>query len=401
MKALAVHGLGGGFAYGVQVSGAELIGMLETEFAMATRRLNLPGVPDHIDKRSWPDRSPDLLFGCPPCAGFSVAGSGLAQHDNPDHSINDGIRDWFVQVHRTRPSIAVLESVPRTFLSEAGMNLWKPLAFGLPNYGWTVVSYDNRMVGVPQKRIRTLLWGMKGGIPPVEPPAWAEFGDAALAHLTASNAIGDLGAPSFGTTIDDSGWGWGHVVKPVGDTAPEWVMRQTPWGGNARKTAELWSVWEELERRGRSRPSFLWRRLHPSRPSPVLLADACERVAHYQGPEDGAGDDLRFLSGREVARLMGYPDRFRLTGHLRRDVGPGLCQAVSPRVGHWVGIEASRLLEEGSPIGRPRHVGYLDLTNPDFATADSPSELAVALTLTSRRALVEATPVEPTVDSTV
>lgn len=376
MRAFAVHGLGGGFAYGIQESGAELIGMAETSFAQATRRLNLPGIPEYL--KPWNDvpvNRPDLIFGCPPCAGFSVAGSGLAQHDNPTHPINDGIRDWFNWVTLTRPTIAVMESVPRTFLSEAGQNLWRPLAAELPDYGWCVVSYDNRMVGVPQKRVRSLLWGMRGGVPRVFGPAWGYYGHQMdLGNIVVVNAIGDLGDPTISWEIDESGWG--HNVRPLGNSAPEFVMRSVPWGGNARKTAEIWSIWEELERRGKQRPSFLWRRLHPQRPSPVLLADAAERVAHYRGDERGAGDALRYLSGREVARLMGYPDRFRLVGHLRREVGPALCQAVSPAVGRWVGVEAGRLLEDTDPYRGPvRHVSYRDLTNVMLQTGDDAIDL--------------------------
>lgn len=356
MKALAVHGLGGGFAYGVQQSGIHLEGMLETNFASLIRRRNLPSVPEG-ELHDRPTTRLDLVFGCPPCAGFSVAGSGLAQHDNPSHAINDGIRDWFKVVQDTQPQIAVLESVPRTFFSPAGQDLWQPLVqTHLAGYGITFVTYDNQQLGIPQKRVRTLMWAMKGGSPDVQ-MNWKGY------PWTTQQALNDLGEPTLGWEVDEAGWG--HNIRPVGESAPDYVMRYVPWGGNARKTAEEWFIWEELLRRGRQRPSFLWRRLHPRRPAPVLLADACERVAHYKGSETGAGDSLRYLSGREVARLMGYPDSFHLAGHLRRDVGPSLCQAVSPAVGRWVGVEAGRLLEETDPflstsLDEPH---YVDLTS--------------------------------------
>lgn len=359
MKAIAVHGLGGGFTYGVREGGADLVHMIETPFAEKIRRLNLPDVPEYQlgTLRGPAIHMPvDLVFGCPPCAGFSVAGSGMAQHDNPDHPINDGIRDWFHWVHSLRPTIAVLESVPRTFFSPAGRDLWEPLAAKhLEDYGITLVTYDNQQLGVPQRRVRTLFWAMMGGCPDV----LMEWRDNR--QCTTSWALTDLGEPTVGWEVDEAGWG--HNVRPVSDSAPDWVMRYVPWGGNARKQAEDWHIWEELQKRGRQRPSFLWRRLHPHRPAPVLLADACERVGHYQGDSEGAGERLRYLSGREVARLMGYPDSFRLAGHLRRDVGPALCQAVSPKVGYWVGVEASRLLEAGNPyLQGPDTVVYRDLT---------------------------------------
>lgn len=382
MKALAVHGLGGGFAYGIQQSGIQLGGMLETNFGLLIRRQNLPSIPEGglNDRPPW---RPELVFGCPPCAGFSVAGSGLAQHDNPNHKINDGIRDWFKVVQDTQPWIAVLESVPRTFFSPAGQDLWQPLvAAHLAGYGLTFVTYDNQQLGVPQKRVRTLMWAMKGGSPNIQlnwgwdlhyPPQ--DMHDVIhLERLTTRYKLDDLGEPTISWEVDEAGWG--HNVRPVGASAPDWVMRHVPWGGNARKTAENWDIWEELVRRGRQRPSFLWRRLHPHRPAPVLLADACERVAHYQGAETGANDELRYLSGREVARLMGYPNSFRLAGHLRRDVGPALCQAVSPAVGRWVGSEASRLLEESRPylteaMDEPQYVdltkGTIDRLSPGLA----------------------------------
>jgi site-specific DNA-cytosine methylase len=360
MKALAVHGLGGGFAYGVREGGGDLVGMLETNFGALIRRRNLPSVPEGTIHDRPPSRL-DLVFGCPPCAGFSVAGSGLVQHDNPSHPINDGIRDWFKVVQDTQPRIAVLESVPRTFFSPAGQDLWQPLvASCLAGYGITFVTYDNQQLGVPQKRVRTLMWAMKGGSPNVQLQYTHNW---SVGTFNVQGAIGDLGKPTIGWEVDEAGWG--HNVRPVGESAPDWVMRYVPWGGNARKTAETWFIWEELVRRGRQRPSFLWRRLHPRRPAPVLLADACERVAHYQGAEEGGGDSLRYLSGREVARLMGYPDSFRLAGHLRRDVGPALCQAVSPAVGRWVGTESSRLLETDDPyLQTAGQVAYVDLTDP-------------------------------------
>lgn len=358
MKALSVHGLGGGFAYGIRQSGWKLSGMAETAFGSKTRRLNLTEVPEADAREPEPvlEDHVELIFGCPPCAGFSVAGSGLAQHDNPSHPINDGIRDWFRWVGVNQPEIAVLESVPRTFFSGAGQELWRPLADAhLEGYGLNLVSYDNQQLGVPQKRIRTLLWAMKGGVPDVqiyENSRW-----------NTEQAIDALGEPVVGWEIDAEGWG--HIARPVNPVPPkpDWIMGFVPWGGNARKQAENLFIWEELHAAGRARPSFLWRRLHPQRPSPVLLADACERVAHYQGDEKGAGDRLRYLSGREVARLMGYPDAFQLAGHLRRDVGPALCQAVSPRVGQWVGTEAGRLLEEDAPFcGAVHQVKYTDLS---------------------------------------
>jgi site-specific DNA-cytosine methylase len=366
MKALAIHGLGGGFAYGVQQSGVDLAGQVETTFGQKIRNLNIDPASliswdaSNLDRALLKHAQADLLFGCPPCAGFSVAGSGLAQHDNPSHPINNGIRDWFYAVEKAQPMIAVLESVPRTFFSPAGQDLWQPLVTAhLAGYGITFVTYDNQQLGVPQKRVRTLMWAMKGGSPDVQldhvpPVTWTK------------HHIGDLGTPTVGWEVDEAGWG--HNVRPIGSSAPDWVMRFVPWGGNARKTAEEWLIWEELVKRGRQRPSFLWRRLHPHRAAPVLLADAGERIAHYEGEETGAGDSLRYLSGREVARLMGYPDSFKLAGHLRRDVGPSLCQAVSPAVGRWVGTEAGRLLEEADPylsvlVGSETTIHYVDLTS--------------------------------------
>lgn len=371
MNALSVHGLGGGFAYGVRQAGWQLSGMAETSFAQATRLLNNPDVPEFDVKgeAGWKGNKykPNLVFGCPPCAGFSVAGSGLVQHDNPEHPINDGIRDWFRWVEAIQPELAVLESVPRTFFSPAGQQLiWPLISQHLEGYGVNLVTYDNQQMGVPQKRVRTTLWAMRGGIPNVQ-LNWSPY-----RYTGTADAIEDLAeqAPFIGWEVGETGWG--HVSRPVHTEPPhpDWIMRSVPWGGNARKEAENLDIWNTLQSFGRQRPSFLWRRLHPDRPSPVLLADACERVGHYHGPREGAGDHLRYLSGREVARLMGYPDTFRLIGHLRREVGPALCQAVSPKVGYWVGNEAGRLLEEADPFlphggeheGLEAMIAYTDLS---------------------------------------
>ena len=381
MKSVGVIGLAGGFAYGVRRGGGDLLEVHEPGFGRELFKLNMPGV-DYIESNTavplnhgW-----DFLFGCPPCAGWSTASAGLDRKDAPEHAVNDGIRRWFIAVSSARPAIACFESVVGCL--RRGQGLWGPLARRLEEegYRWSFVVYDNQDIGVPQKRERMLFWCWRTGdafVPEVPPHAGVRW--------TAGEALSRVGGVAL--PDDPPDWAW----QPPDPTIP--AHRLLPYvlpGSNARRVpTEVWleHYWEAGVREGW--PSFTFRRLHPDRPAPVMMANALAAIVHHQYPLYPCDDNgrlhpnhnWRLINGRELAILMGYPPEFQLrfreserANRRERDqLSAWLTQAVSPKVGSWAATCASVHLENRMPTPRGWQPVVWDLRRGKFSpeTLDS------------------------------
>lgn len=349
MKTASVLALGGGFAYGVRQGGGELVGLWENGFGRPLVERNLPNTLYLNEDWSNPPAGLDLVFGCPPCAGWSNASAGLSRQFNPDHPINDGIRRWFEAVEIARPQMACFECVQNLAIN--GRELWGPLVRRLEEdgYSWKIVLYDNMWLGVPQIRKRQLLWVYKGH-GELEFPVWW---DERPFH-----PVSEIERPLPPDRII-----WQRRLSD--DKAQE---RLYPWiepGRNIRtvsvdKYLELY--YEPGRREGW--PSFTIRRLHRERPAPAMMANSVNYVLHYDDmslpDDDEPNSQVRTISGRELARIMGYPDEFELDwdgapaqgqpGHdyWRGELSKWLCQAVSPAVGRWAALTAETYLEQSA-----------------------------------------------------
>lgn len=77
-----------------------------------------------------------------------------------------------------------------------------------------------------------------------------------------------------------------------------------------------------------------------------MMGNALSTIIHYD-------DDHRLIRGRELARIMGYPDDFMLDWEGCRGtrtelnlLSKWLTQAVSPAVGRWAALTADTYLEQ-------------------------------------------------------
>lgn len=357
MRSAALLGLAGGFAFGVRRGGGDVEVVYENGFGRPLVELNLPGTA-YVHGLPHYRGDVDFAFGCPPCAGWSTASAGLDRKDNPDHAINDGIRFWFQGVQLLRPAVACYESV--TGHLKRGQALWGPLAQRLEEdgYRWCFVVYDNQGMGVPQKRERMTFWAWRTGgefvpvLPRVDPRH----------HESASHAL---------SRVSERWWGeqfW-DFHQPLNPAVP--VHRLLPYvscGSNVRRVpTEIWLEHYHEPGVRDGWPSFTFRRLHPQRPAPVMMANALTTTVHYDDPHFPylRHDDVllsnpacRLITGRELAILMGYPPDFQLrwfshdgpaTPAERTQLSAWLTQAVSPAVGSWAAQNASVHLESVTP----------------------------------------------------
>jgi DNA (cytosine-5)-methyltransferase 1 len=136
------------------------------------------------------DRTVDVLFGGPPCQGFSEIG----QRRDGD-SRNLLILEFARLVGELKPSYFVVETV-RGLLYSYSKPMLDSVLERVDSVGYTVAApiqvLDASKFGVPQKRRRAFLLGFKKGLPaPGYPTPLACEGNL-LAHPTVADAIGDL-----------------------------------------------------------------------------------------------------------------------------------------------------------------------------------------------------------------
>jgi DNA (cytosine-5)-methyltransferase 1 len=202
----------GGFCEGVRLAGFDVKAAVEWDrFAVETYRHNFPEVPlfaadihsfFNDQNKEWrevqadfADVKPgkvDMLFGGPPCQGYSQIGTRVL--DDPR---NDLYRQYVRILTTLRPRIFIMENVPNMLLLAKGRFKREVLeAFaeaGYRNSGVTVVAATD--YGVPQLRKRAIFFGIRDdeelGMEAIE------FFDKMLEQhqqpeMTVRQAIGDL-----------------------------------------------------------------------------------------------------------------------------------------------------------------------------------------------------------------
>ena len=340
----------GGFCEGVRLAGFEVRAAVEHDaHAAVTYRHNFPEVPlfaDDIHKfmvpesETWQAAEPqfpglqegqvDLLFGGPPCQGYSQIGTRI---------LDDPRNELYLQYVRIlkllRPRVFLMENVPNMLLLAKGRFKREVLeAFaeaGYANCGVTVVAATD--YGVPQLRKRAIFFGVRDGEDlGMDAP---QFFEQALAQqrqplTTVRQAIGDLPEKTAISNED--------LPYPATDAANDilnelrldrdgrWYAadyKQRVAGGENRlhnhHTKEIQQRRKDLiallaqGAKGDTLPKEVWngarpekwRRLHPDRPAYTILAQMHRDLSEWVHP-----DHERWITVREAARLQSFHDGF-------------------------------------------------------------------------------------------
>lgn len=370
-----VHGFAGGLTLGVvQSGGFELVGKKELPGAfgaanMEANRHLLPGpwVTQDAQYRDWEPIEAELVAGNPPCSGFSLLSTKAFR--GPNSKINacmHGITEYAAIV---KPQIFMFESVQGAYTS--GHELMRTLRQKLEDqsglkYDLTHVLHSAKTVGNPQMRRRYLFVAHR--IPfGVEPPTprWLPTVEDAIGDLSGlklqweDQPRGRAGSPWVEETprvrnpyVDGKmimpSMVDGHIgIENTNTRRIKYLLDTVPWHeGEAQNVVarrcyeaqrELPEVWSKrvdiLEERdwnmGFNQPV----RLKRDHISPVCTGAALDVLVHYQ--ED------RNLTHREVCRLMGFPDTWRLeplrdVKGLRSTYGKGVTVDVGSWIGPWL-----------------------------------------------------------------
>jgi FkbM family methyltransferase len=352
LRAVDVHGFGGGFTAGAVRAGFQLVGKREGPggFGVSLFEANRALLGDQwkaqaCDAKEWEPVAADVVIGTPPCTAFSNMSAGFSDR-GADAAINHCMWDLIRYAAKVKPGVVVMESVAGAYTK--GLPLMEALRVELCErsglmYRATHVLQNNLSLGGCTNRKRYFL--VLSQVP---------FGvESANLHWlpTVGDAISDLSDLQLG-------WESQHV-----DAAPTWwsaSMRtadhtvdghQTPRSNHGDRLTDLVTPpdgvsWEPGDRVAdvlqryyaqHERLPESWRYQFKGRRDKSLPPITREEQLVTRGMDpggfgqtrywpwdqpgsviNGAGPHMiwhpsnRIATHREVARLMGFPDEWRV-----------------------------------------------------------------------------------------
>lgn len=389
-------GFAGGFTLGMVQARFTLVGKRELKggFGVANceRNRHLLGdawVSEVGEPETWtvPAGGVDVVFGNPPCSGFSVMSSKTFR--GADSKINHCMWAFARYVARARPLVAVFESVQQAYSSADGRELMRALRAhveertGLEWYLYHVRHNAYSVGGAAQRR--RYFWLISRVPFGVEPPR--------LSTLPVLNdVIGDLAplpltwqaqpyrAPAHPWTIaceiiNPAGVVDGHIAvdnpltRRIADlvAGTEWRPGESVATVSRRYHAthgRLPESWARTESKIVDRDFVMgfttpvrWRGENHAR---VITGGSLQMVLHPVLD--------RMITHREAARVLGFPDNWNIlplrdVSGLQMTWGKG----ITVQCGRWIGDWVRRALDgepgeqAGTPVGdREREI---DVTN--------------------------------------
>ena len=330
---------------GAKHAGVDVLFAVERcSVAAATYRQNFPTIElfvgDIRDVDSLPEKPPEattIVFGGPPCQGFSTSNQRTRNAENPDNWMyRELIRvaalwgpDWIV-IENVK---GIRETLRGFFLTEIETSLQAA------GYATTTTSLNAVDYGVPQRRERTFVVGSKSGGAIADPPR--VNGDP----ITVEEALEDLPELTAGASTDTLPYRkeatnkFAQALRGTLETvtgnlvtrnAPQVLARypHVPQGGNWEDIPS--NLMENYGDRSKCHTG-IYRRLTSEEPSVVIGNFRKNMLIH---PYENRG-----LSIREAARIQSVPDGFRFCGSIgfqQQQVGnmvpPRLAQAVIAQV---------------------------------------------------------------------
>lgn len=279
----------GGMSYGVKTAGLKKVASVEIDpDASNTIRKNFPdsihfetpieNLSEQLIDEQLRGRKIDVMFGGPPCQGFSVAGLR-----NPQDPRNKLFKEYIRLVNHLKPDFVVLENVPGILTMEKGMvyqELLRQFAeAGYPNM--TVRILEAATFGVPQLRTRAIFVGNRLDLVNPYPKEIFQRGS----YKSIESAIADLQNVPRGELANHE---WTQHSEEF-----EKRIAMVPPGGSLYETFR-----DAYKRQYKGVPSMTVKENH----------GGCH--IHYELN--------RVLSAREMARLQTFPDDFVFTGSFKR-----------------------------------------------------------------------------------
>jgi DNA (cytosine-5)-methyltransferase 1 len=324
MEAIDLFSGAGGMSLGAEACGVRVRYAVENDRdAAATFELNHPStklLKRDVRRLRASDFSglsvsePTIVFGGPPCQGFSTSNQKNRDLDNENNWL---FREYLRLVKQVQPDWVVFENVKGLIETEGGYFLDAVLA-GFRKAGYTTSHFvlNSADFGVPQRRHRLFIVGSLHGSELAKPhPTCGK-------HVTVAEAIGDLPDLDNGAAADEAPYRHRALTKYarmlrgelkscrnnlVTNNASHIVQRYShiPQGGN----------WEDIPKQlmrnyadAKRCHTGIYRRLREDEPS-VVIGNFRKNMLVHPWKDRG-------LSVREAARLQSFPDDFTFTGSI-------------------------------------------------------------------------------------
>lgn len=313
---------GGGLTLGATLSGIDVRAAVENHpSACLTYQTNHPSttmIATDITKVESIDLGhrdkPVVLFGGPPCQGFSTSNQRTRHAGNPKNWL---FREFLRVVGAVKPEWVVFENVAGILQTDGGRfaeSFREELAGMGYNIAFGVLNAAD--FGCPQKRSRYILIGSLNATPHLPTPAasstpptlWEAIGDLPeLVNGAMEDVLTYRQAPlsDYARTLRaDLELCTGHLVSRNADLIVA-RYRHIPQGGNWQNIPGM--MRDPVTDRRRYH-SGIYKRLVQNAPSVVIGNFRKSMLIH---PTQDRG-----LSVREAARIQSFPDRYRFCGSI-------------------------------------------------------------------------------------
>lgn len=374
-RAVDALGFAGGMTLGIVQSGLELVGKRELPggFGVPNCEANRHLLGDNwktevSDARDWSPVSAELLFGNPPCSGFSPMTDN--KHRGIDSKINKCMWEFIAYGAKVRPQVIVMESVRQAYT--LGRPLMQTLRTKLEErtglrYDQYHVMQDALELGGAARRPRYFMvlsqipFGVEYPYVPRFPllrDVWSDLRDHPLTweQQPYRRPATWWSAKARGTNTTFDGHQT-HVGLPIRRALDLYEMVSSNGGWPAgwsigrvaehcyRSTGKLPDSWTHMI------PKLIKKDFHmgfasitrwdPNKFGRVIMGSALDMVLHPW--------EARTITHREAARVMGFPDDWRILP-LRRHSGLRATwgKGVSVQCGKWIGEQVVASLD-GSP----------------------------------------------------
>lgn len=319
LKAIDIFSGAGGMSIGASMVGIDVIVAVEYDkHAAATFKANHPkseiitkDIREVIFDKKY--KNPFLLFGGPPCQGFSTSNTKTRNSENSNNSL---FYEYIRQVKELTPEWFVFENVEGIKSFEKGTVIDKlEEEFEKLGYktNWNVLTASD--YGVPQSRNRFFMVGNRLGLDFIFPEKHKKV-------VTVNDAIEDLPQLNNGDSYDNLDYkdivtnSYARLMRGNSKMVSQnYVSRNRDYVLERYKHIKPGQNWkaipEELMKNyadTKNCHSGIYKRLDPNAPSVVIANYRKNMLIH---PFENRG-----LSVREAARIQSFPDNFIFKGNL-------------------------------------------------------------------------------------
>lgn len=392
--AIDCQSFAGGFTLGMVQAGFKLVGKREhtagfgAPACLANR--HLLGYDWELEKsdpggHGWTPKPVDVVFGNPPCSGFSLASNTNFRGANSP--INHCMWDLVQYAGKCDPKVIAFESVQQAVQRQDGREMMQALRARLeeqtgepwnlthlkhnalalggvayrPRYFWVATRADVGVLSVdptPLNQVRQpTLWDAIQDLSDLpldwEPQA---YGSAPVSWYVRERSLRSPVATVDGMMTANADSMQAHRIRALFDNI-DWQITDT-WDDTQRRLYErdgkLPYPWTEahVERGIRKNwqsgyfPVIRW---DPAKPARVITGAGVTNLIHPYLP--------RQATHREVARIMGFPDDWScLPWAANRGSDSYWGKGITVQCGSWLGRQFTGFLD-GQPLGD--HTGEL------------------------------------------